>query len=62
VNRDTKQETCIHYWVIDSSHHGVCKHCGAERDFPTWETLMQEEYRRAKAASVRSQAGKESSS
>ena len=25
---------CIHHWIIDSKQHGVCKHCGAEKDFP----------------------------
>ncbi len=32
-----KQETCRHYWIIESAHgpvsRGVCKICGAERQF-----------------------------
>lgn len=32
--------THIHHWLIDphardSLHHGICKHCGAERTWPT---------------------------
>ena len=30
---------CIHHWKLTSPNgptvHGICKHCGAERDFPT---------------------------
>jgi hypothetical protein len=30
---------CIHHWQLPSPNgstvHGICKHCGAERDFPT---------------------------
>ncbi len=30
---------CIHHWKLASPNgptvHGICKHCGAERDFPT---------------------------
>lgn len=25
---------CIHHWIIDQAGHGVCKKCGAEKDFP----------------------------
>ena len=31
-------EECVHHWVIDSpsgpASRGVCKKCGAEKDFP----------------------------
>jgi hypothetical protein len=30
---------CIHHWKLASPNgptvHGICKRCGAERDFPT---------------------------
>jgi hypothetical protein len=30
---------CIHHWKLASPNgptvHGICQHCGAERDFPT---------------------------
>ncbi len=41
---------CIHYWIIESpkgpTSRGVCKYCGAVREFknympyPTWEDGM----------------------
>lgn len=40
----TKQKTCVHYWIIDSSHHGVCRYCGAEQDFPSWDDLAYQHY------------------
>mgnify|MGYP001618930109 CR=1 FL=1 len=27
---------CIHHWLITSAGCGVCKHCWAERQFPTY--------------------------
>ena len=43
-------EACRHHWRIaapeGTTSRGVCKHCGAERDFPNasdstfWETTM----------------------
>src|SRR5512146_2256732 len=36
---------CPHWWKLESPHgtptvHGVCKRCGAERDYPTAETTQ----------------------
>lgn len=28
-----KENKCRHYWIIDSIDIGVCKLCGAKRDF-----------------------------
>ncbi len=25
---------CVHHWLIDLKDQGVCKKCGATRDFP----------------------------
>lgn len=45
ANKET-QETCVHHWLIDypsgPESKGVCKKCGAEKDFVnnlplTWE-------------------------
>lgn len=44
----TKRKTCVHYWDIDSSHHGICRYCGAEQDFPSWDDLMYAEYKSSK--------------
>jgi len=27
-------DDCTHHWLIDQLNHGVCKHCGSEKDFP----------------------------
>jgi len=27
----------IHYWLIDGNNFGVCKYCGAKRQFPRWK-------------------------
>lgn len=45
-DRDAAQDTCIHYWVIDSpegpTSRGICKLCDAEHEFnncipyPSW--------------------------
>jgi hypothetical protein len=59
VNKETKQETCIHYWVIDGSHHGVCTYCGAECDFPTWEELARQKYKKSKRTGSMARARKE---
>jgi hypothetical protein len=42
---------CIHHWKLTSPNgplvHGACKHCGAEREFPTssntiiWDELAR---------------------
>ena len=36
--KDRNLASCQHYWIIESAHgpesHGVCKHCGEEKDFP----------------------------
>ncbi|HEY48444.1 MAG TPA: hypothetical protein G4O13_00180 [Dehalococcoidia bacterium] len=35
--RRTDEAHCIHYWIIESpdgpTSRGVCKHCGAEKEF-----------------------------
>lgn len=32
----TKTKRCTHYWLIDDKNKGICKYCGAERQFPVW--------------------------
>jgi len=34
--RRRAQERCVHYWVVDElTNYGICKYCGAERQFPS---------------------------
>ena len=28
-----KQKACVHHWLIDDQHQGVCKYCLAKKDF-----------------------------
>ena len=30
---------CVHHWLIDQEHHGVCKKCGAKRRFPMFHEV-----------------------
>jgi hypothetical protein len=30
----TPDPNCKHHWLIDQHNHGICKHCGGEKDFP----------------------------
>jgi hypothetical protein len=49
---------CIHHWKLTSPNgptvHGICKHCGAERDFPTTSdaVVWQDTHRRAPRLTV----------
>jgi hypothetical protein len=49
---------CIHHWKLPSPNgptvHGVCKSCGAERDFPTSNdaVVWQDTGRRAPRVTV----------
>jgi len=40
------QERCVHYYVVDDFNHGVCKYCGAEKQFPTLREQMEQMDRR----------------
>ncbi len=46
----TKQQKCIHHWIIDSPHdhmsYGKCKRCGAVAEFSN--TLLTDFVERAK--------------
>lgn len=38
---------CTHHYVVETPNgtvvvHGVCRECGAERDFPTWIEAQDE--------------------
>jgi hypothetical protein len=39
ITREGSIVSCTHHWRIESPNgptsHGVCRHCGAERAFPT---------------------------
>lgn len=37
----TRKSTCIHHWLINENHKGVCKKCEARRDFNP-QRLMSE--------------------
>jgi hypothetical protein len=44
-NGDGKE--CIHHWLIDASNFGVCKKCGASKQFCTsWGTIQRSWYAR----------------
>jgi hypothetical protein len=49
---------CIHHWKLTSPSgptvHGICKHCGAEREFPTSSdaVVWQDTARRTPQAQV----------
>ena len=56
VSEPVVNETCIHYWIIDSPHgsksNGRCKFCGAEREFDNWLSFTpRDEYTSFKADS-----------
>jgi len=38
---------CIHHWLIDASNFGVCKKCGASKQFcSSWSTIQKSWYGR----------------
>jgi hypothetical protein len=44
-NGDGKE--CIHHWLIDASNLGVCKKCGASKQFcSSWGTIQRSWYAR----------------
>ena len=34
VKDDKALKKCVHYWVIDIENMGICKYCGAVKQFP----------------------------
>lgn len=36
-----KEYLCVHYWVLNEKNYGRCKHCGAEKQFPTLKEVSQ---------------------
>ena len=43
--REFKSKSCVHHWVIDQVDQGVCRRCGAKRDF---RALQERELHRRK--------------
>ena len=38
---------CIHHWLIDASNFGVCKKCGASKQFcSSWGAIQKSWYAR----------------
>ena len=55
-------DNCIHYWIIDSSDIGVCKHCKKERDFKRLLRRSPEVKREEKAKEAKWKAQKKTPS
>jgi len=34
VDADSVSKQCVHYWIIDIENKGICKYCGAVKQFP----------------------------
>ena len=40
---DDDCKECIHHWLIDGRNMGVCRKCGAGKQFPrSWSPLMNQ--------------------
>jgi len=41
--QDDGLNDCVHYWLIDGKNAGICKKCGASRQFPlSWSPLSMQ--------------------
>jgi len=50
-------KSCVHHWMIDGKNNGVCKKCGAVKQFPSsWSPLTNHSAWSSKSAKSKNTA------